>query len=88
MPRLCCEEASARMAYEDLLKHLRCPADRATLNAFGQVVLVCTQCGNAYPVRDGVPVMLIDEEVQREGIEALEQYKAGTSSDDSQKTDD
>ncbi len=24
-------------------------------------VLVCTQCGLKYPVRDGIPVMLVDE---------------------------
>ncbi len=63
------------MAYEDLIKYLRCPADRAPLDAFGQAVLVCTRCGNAYPVRDGVPVMLIDEAVQREGAEALKRYR-------------
>ncbi len=27
----------------------------------GQVVLVCTACGLHYPVREGIPIMLIDE---------------------------
>lgn len=67
------------MAYEDLIKYLRCPADRAALDAFGQAVLVCTRCGKAYPVRDGVPVMLVDEAVQQEGAEALERFKAEAS---------
>lgn len=71
------------MAYEDLIKYLRCPADRAPLDAFGQAVLVCTRCGNAYPVRDCVPVMLIDEAVQREGAEALKRYKADASAGES-----
>lgn len=50
-----------------LLELLVCPACRATLRleehrAGGQgVELVCTGCGLAYPVRDGIPVMLVDE---------------------------
>lgn len=45
-----------------LLELLVCPIDHATLRpdeAAGE--LVCSECGYAYPVRDGIPVMLIDE---------------------------
>ena len=45
-----------------LLEVLVCPACRASLrpdNAANE--LVCTECGRAYPVRDDIPVMLIDE---------------------------
>jgi hypothetical protein len=66
------------MAYEDLIKHLRCPDDRGELDHYGQVVLACKKCGKAYPVRDGIPVMLVDEEVQAEGARALEKAKAET----------
>jgi len=43
-----------------LLEIIRCPACRATLVAEGEE-LVCTGCGLAYPVRDDIPVLLVDE---------------------------
>jgi uncharacterized protein YbaR (Trm112 family) len=45
-----------------LLEVLACPACRSSLrvdDAAGE--LVCTGCGLAYPVRDDIPVMLVDE---------------------------
>ena len=49
-----------------LLEILACPACHAPLkeqDTDGQVELVCTgqTCGLAYPVRDGIPVLLVDE---------------------------
>lgn len=41
-----------------------CPADRGALTPGshdGVEELVCASCGNAYPVRDGIPVLLVDE---------------------------
>jgi hypothetical protein len=32
--------------------------------------LLCTGCGLAFPVRDGIPVMLIEEADKPEGFEA------------------
>ncbi len=44
-----------------LIEILACPADHhAPVKAQGDV-LVCTQCGLRFPIRDGIPVMLIDE---------------------------
>ncbi len=43
---------------------IRCPSCRATLEDAVQEwgeELVCTGCGLAYPVRDGIPVLLVDE---------------------------
>lgn len=60
------------MAYEDLIKRLRCPADRGELEHYDRVVLVCKQCGRAYPIRDEIPIMLVDDKVQAEGSAALE----------------
>jgi uncharacterized protein len=44
-----------------LLEILRCPACRATFAEPGEDQLACTGCGRVYPVRNGVPVLLVDE---------------------------
>ncbi len=45
-----------------LLEILACPACHATLTVDDAAsVLACTGCGLRYPVRDGIPVLLVDE---------------------------
>jgi uncharacterized protein YbaR (Trm112 family) len=44
----------------DLLQILACPVDHAPVTD-ATTHLVCTSCGRRYPVRDGIPVMLVDE---------------------------
>ncbi|KWX02340.1 hypothetical protein C3Y87_02095 [Carbonactinospora thermoautotrophica] len=45
-----------------LLTILACPACHASLREDREAEeLVCTGCGLAYPVRDDIPVLLIDE---------------------------
>lgn len=44
----------------ELLAILACPADHAPV-VDATTRLVCTACGRRYPVRDGIPVMLIEE---------------------------
>lgn len=49
-----------------LLEILACPACKAPLRVDeagfdGEGALVCTGCGLAYPVRDDIPVLLVDE---------------------------
>ena len=45
-----------------LLEILACPACKAPLRADEAAEeLVCTGCGLAYPVRDDIPVLLVDE---------------------------
>lgn len=48
------------MIDEELMKILACPADKAPVELVGDRI-VCTRCGRRYPIRDGIPVMLIDE---------------------------
>ena len=43
-----------------LLEIIVCPACRADLEVVGEE-LVCQGCGLAYPVRDGISVLLVDE---------------------------
>jgi uncharacterized protein len=45
-----------------LLEILVCPNDRGDLDyREADQLLVCTTCGYRYPIRDDIPVMLIDE---------------------------
>jgi hypothetical protein len=48
---------------KQLLEILVCPADHGALREEGDR-LICAQCKRRYPVRDGIPVMLIDEAEQ------------------------
>ena len=47
----------------ELLDILRCPACRAPFEPPGASPqeLVCSGCGRRYPVRDEVPILLVDE---------------------------
>lgn len=43
-----------------LLEILACPACKTAVRLEGER-LVCASCGRRYPIRDGIPVMLIEE---------------------------
>jgi len=43
-----------------LLEILACPVDHAPVTDQGSH-LVCRSCGRRYPVREGIPVMLVSE---------------------------
>lgn len=50
---------------ERLLEILRCPACHGTLeHKPRRHVLVCSECRLQYPVREGIPVMLVEEATQ------------------------
>jgi uncharacterized protein YbaR (Trm112 family) len=44
----------------ELLAILACPLDKKPVTRQGNY-LVCEECQRHYPIRDGIPVMLIDE---------------------------
>jgi uncharacterized protein YbaR (Trm112 family) len=47
-----------------LLEIMQCPACTGKLAEQAEPpALVCADCGRAYPVRDGIPVMLVEEAV-------------------------
>jgi uncharacterized protein YbaR (Trm112 family) len=46
----------------ELAAVLVCPVDKAQLREDVEGSrLVCTGCGRRYPVRDGIPIMLVEE---------------------------
>jgi len=58
----------------DLLSVLRCPLTRSPLRQEGDF-LVAEVGGLAYPVRDGIPVMLVEEAKLPPGISSLDEFK-------------
>lgn len=48
------------MISKELLEILACPVCKVEVR-LEEDRLVCTKCGRRYPIRDGIPVMLIDE---------------------------
>jgi uncharacterized protein YbaR (Trm112 family) len=58
----------------ELLAILRCPLTRSRLRQEGDFLIAETG-GLAYPVRDGIPVMLIEEARLPQGIATLEEFK-------------
>ena len=55
------------MISKDLLDMLVCPACRKPLAYRPETeTLKCAGCRRAYPIRDGIPVLLVDEAVVEE----------------------
>ncbi len=48
------------MIEKELLEILACPACKAPVVQKDDRI-VCTACGRRYPIREGIPVMLVDE---------------------------
>jgi uncharacterized protein YbaR (Trm112 family) len=45
---------------KELLEVLACPVCKTPVRE-EENTLVCTECARRYPVRDGIPIMLVDE---------------------------
>lgn len=48
------------MIDKELLEILACPLCKTSVKLEGEK-LVCQTCGRRYPIRDGIPIMLIEE---------------------------
>ena len=59
----------------ELLELLRCPLTLSRLRQEGNF-LVAEVGGLAYPVRDGIPVMLAEEAKLPQGIGTIEEFKS------------
>src|SRR6266481_5412587 len=67
-------EPSSNVVDPALLAILRCPLTRSALRQEGDF-LVAEVGGLRYPVREGIPVMLIEEAQLPEGVESLAAFK-------------
>jgi uncharacterized protein YbaR (Trm112 family) len=54
------------MISKELLDILACPACKADVKLELDKI-VCTKCGRRYPVKDDIPIMLIDEAEMPDG---------------------
>ena len=69
------ESASSMNSIEpELLDILRCPLTRSRLHQEGDW-LVYEVGGLSYPVRDGIPVMLVEEAKLPPGVDSLDSFK-------------
>jgi len=48
------------MIDKELLTILACPACKGKVEQVEEKI-VCCECGRKYPIRDGIPIMLVDE---------------------------
>lgn len=58
----------------ELLKILICPLTRSKLHLEGDE-LIGEIGGLRYPIRDGIPVLLIEEAAMPDGIASLDEFK-------------
>lgn len=66
--------ASSNTIDPDLLEILRCPVTRSPLRQEGDWLIAETG-GLAYPVREGIPVMLAEEARLPAGVASLDEFK-------------
>lgn len=58
----------------DVLNIMRCPLTRSALEQSGDE-LISQIGGLRYPIRDGIPILLIDEATLPEGVASLDEFK-------------
>ena len=60
------------MIEERLMEILRCPLGKSKLRQ-EKDALVCERCGVRFPIREGIPVMLVHEATLPDGIKSVDQ---------------
>ena len=73
MPLMSSPNASSSI-HPDLLKILRCPLTRSPLTLDGEH-LVAERGGLRYPIRNGIPVLLVEEAELPPGVASLDALK-------------
>ena len=53
------------MIDKELISILACPACKGNVEQQDQRI-VCVECGRRYPIKEGVPVMLVDQAEKKE----------------------
>ena len=56
------------MIDKELLKILACPGCKAEVILKNEGI-VCVKCGRIYPIKDGIPIMLVEEAKLNDGKE-------------------
>ncbi len=69
------EQSYSNQIDAELLSLLRCPLTHSALRQEGDF-LIAKVGGLAYPVRDGIPVMLAEEARLPDDVRTLEEFKA------------
>lgn len=61
----------------DFLTLLVCPLTRTPLRQEGDTLVASLppNAGLRYPIRDGIPIMLVDEAILPEGIHSLHEFR-------------
>jgi uncharacterized protein YbaR (Trm112 family) len=67
-------DANSNLVDPQILGILRCPLTRSKLRQEGDW-LIADEGGLRYPVRDGIPVMLIEEAQLPGGVNSLDELK-------------
>ena len=65
------------MIEEELLRRLVCPVGKSELHCEADY-LVCSSCGLKFPIREGIPVMLIEDAELPEGAKSIEELSCGS----------
>ena len=70
-------DAPQQTLSSEVLAILRCPLTRSELTQDGDWLVAKKPegAGLRYPIKDGIPVLLMDEATLPEGVESLEAFK-------------